>query len=163
MLPIKGILTLDHAHMMTQSEISGCLVQRHLDLEIGYRRPLDRCILLRGALHTDRTTRDHDIAGLHIEVHTACRTDTDEGIRPAHMQLLDRNRRRRPADTGGGHGNRNAVQRTRIGHILPMIRYKHRIIEILRDLLAALRVARQDHVPSDLPRCHTDVIHRLIF
>ena len=163
MLPVKGILTLDHAHVMTQSEIAGRLVQRHLDLEIGDRRPLDRRILLRGALHTDRTARDHDIAGLHIEVHTARRTDTDEGIRAAHMQLLDRDRRRRPADTGGRYRNRNAIQRTGIGHILPMIRHKHRIIEILRDLLTTLRIARQDHVPSDLSRRHTDVIHRLIF
>ena len=163
MLSVKGILTLHHAHMMTQSEISGRLVQCHLDLEIGYRRPLDRRILLRGALHTNRTTRDHDIAGLHIEVHTARRTDTNKGIRPAHMQLLNRDRRGRPTDTGGGHGNRNAIQRTRIRHIFTMVRHKHRIIEILRDLLTALRIARQDHIPSDLARRHTDVIHRLIF
>ena len=61
----------------------------------------------------------------------------------AGIQFLNGNSGRWAADTGTGHGDRNALQGTGISQIFPVMGDLHRIVKMLRDQIRPEGVARE--------------------
>ena len=158
MLSVKSVLALHHAHMVPDAQLIRRLLQGGGHLKVRHSGPLQRCILLAGAVHADAAVGDDHITGLHIQIHAAGGAHANEGICAAHFQLLHGNGGGGAADAGGGHRYRYAQKLSGIGHIFPVIRNQLRIIEVGCDLRTALRISRQNHIFSHSSRLHIDMV-----
>ena len=158
MLAVEGILALDHAGVEIKAFLFRRCHQGVGDLQVRNSRKLDRGVLPAGALHADGSGGNHDVAALHRGLHPAACANTDEGVRAAADQLLHGDGGRGTADACGGNADLDAVQRTGIGYVLPVVRYQNGIVKVLGNLHAALGVAGEDDVASHLARGHLDMI-----
>ena len=109
MLSEKGILALYNADMMTYPAFFCCLYQCSSHCKIRASRIFDRCILAACPLHPDRSVCNHQISAKYIFLHSAAGAYTQKRVCTAFGKLLDGNRSRRSADSGGSHTHPDAI------------------------------------------------------
>ena len=98
------------ADVVAQTERRGALPEGASDVRVRHGRKGQRRVLRRGPLVAHRRLGDHEVADQHVLLHPAGGADAYEGVRPARMELLDRDRRGRAADPRRRHGHPGALE-----------------------------------------------------
>ena len=158
MLPIEGVLALNHTDVMRNTESLRSFDQGSGDLKVRDRRILDRGVLTARAVHAHRSCRHNDISALHLRLHASACAHADKCVSAASHKLLKSDCGGRAADAGRRDGHSLAGDGACVSDVFPVVRDEDRIVKILCNLRAPLRVARQDDDLSDLPGCHLNVI-----
>ena len=158
MLAVERVLALHHAHLRPLAQRSGSLYQRGSHLKVGHRRILDGRILPAGVFKADRAGGHHHVAGAHVQVDAAAGAHPQKRVRADVVQLLHGDGGGRPADAGGTDGHLLPQQRAGIDGVLPVLRHETGVVEQCGDLLAAARIAGQDHIAAHVALHTVDVI-----
>ena len=135
---------------MPQAQFHRTCTQRVNHIHIRHRRVFQRQVMAGRSLITDRGGHYHHIAHVYIGLHRAGGAHPHQRIRAHIDQFLHRNCCGRAADARGDYRHLFAKQGTAPGDILAVLRHKMRIVKVFRDLFAARRVTRQEHVAPDI-------------
>ena len=107
--------------------------------------------MVGGAVPARRRLHHHHVPETEAGVEGAAAAHPDQGAGSGPDQLLDRDRRRGPADPGGGDADRHPVQAAGVGGELAVGGDPPRAVEPRRDDLAPAGVAGEQHVAPISP------------
>ena len=158
MLAVERVLALDDAHLCPLAQRPGCLYQCGGHLEVRHGGVLDRRVLPAGMLKADGAGGHHHVAAADIQVDAAAGAYAEECVRADVVQLLHGDGGGRPANAGGADGHLLPQQRAGVDGVLPVLRHEMGVVKQRGDLLAAARVAGQDHIAAYVALLAVDMV-----
>ena len=150
MLSVEGILALHNTRVNAGTFFPGCGNKRICHGKICNGRKFKRCVFLARSVHPNRRCGNDNISALYLRLNASAGSDSHKGVCPRLYQLFHCDGSRGPADSGRGHRHLLSEKSSGVGHIFPGICNQNRILQILRNLGAALRITGHNHIASDV-------------